>query len=48
MTETYKVEKPEEHGQWLVSARLDGLLSIMTPVYPDEETLALLLNQVRV
>lgn len=41
------MEPPRDRGQWLVPARKDGLLSIMTPVYPDNETMALLFNQVR-
>jgi hypothetical protein len=40
------MEQPQQRGQWLVSARLDGVMSIMTPVYPDDENLSLLLNQV--
>ncbi len=45
--EVYEMEAPQDRGQWLVSARRDGVLSIMTPVFPDPENLALLLNQVR-
>ena len=44
--EEYVMDQPQQRGQWLVSARLDGVLSIMTPVYPDDENLSLLLNQV--
>ena len=44
--EDYVMDPPKERGQWLVAARHDGLLSIMTPVYPDKATLQLLLNQV--
>lgn len=44
--EEYVMDEPQQRGQWLVSARLDGVLSIMTPVYPDDENLSLLLNQV--
>lgn len=44
--EEYEMDSPRQRGQWLVSARLDGVLSIMTPVYPDDENLSLLLNQV--
>lgn len=40
------MDPPKNRGQWLVSARFDGLLTIMTPIYPDEKNLALLLNQV--
>jgi hypothetical protein len=43
--EEYVMDQPQQRGQWLVSARLDGVLSIMTPVYPDDENLSLLLNQ---
>ncbi len=45
--EAYRMEPPRDRGQWLVPARKDGLLTIMTPVYPDNETMALLFNQVR-
>jgi hypothetical protein len=45
--EEYVMDQPQQRGQWLVSARLDGVLSIMTPVYPDDENLSLLLNQLR-
>ena len=38
--------EPTQPGQWLVPARKDGLMSIMTPVYPNNETLSLLSNQV--
>ena len=44
--EHYVMDPPKDRGQWLVAARHDGLLSIMTPVYPDQPTLQLLLNQV--
>ena len=37
----------DERGQVLAPARRDGLLTMMTPVFPDNETLALLHNQVR-
>jgi hypothetical protein len=45
--EVYKMQQPRKRGQWLVQARFDGLLTIMTPIWPDKENLALLLNQVR-
>ena len=45
--EHYEMEAPRDRSEtWLVDARRDGLLSIMTPVYPDNETMALLHNQV--
>lgn len=45
--EVYEMDTPRERReQWLVSGRRDGVLSIMTPVFPDPENLALLLNQV--
>ena len=40
-------EPRDERGQVLAPARRDGLLTMMTPVFPDNETLALLHNQVR-
>lgn len=46
MDEVYEMDVPRQRGQWLVSARRDGVLSIMTPVFPDEENLSLLRNQV--
>jgi hypothetical protein len=45
--DVYKMQQPRKRGQWLVQARFDGLLTIMTPIWPDKENLALLLNQVR-
>lgn len=45
--EVYEMDVPRQRDQWLVSARRDGVLSIMTPVFPDEENLSLLLNQVQ-
>lgn len=45
--EVYEMDVPRQRDQWLVSARRDGVLSIMTPVFPDEENLSLLLNQLR-
>lgn len=48
MGEQYEMQPPQDRSQpWLVNARKDGLLSIMTPVYPDNETMALLHNQLR-
>jgi hypothetical protein len=45
--EHYEMEAPQDRSEtWLVNARKDGLLSIMTPVYPDNETMSLLHNQV--
>ena len=42
-----EMQAPQDRSEtWLVDARRDGLLSIMTPVYPDNETMALLHNQV--
>ena len=47
MGEHYQMTAPQDRSEaWLVNARKDGLLSIMTPVYPDNETMALLHNQV--
>lgn len=46
MEEVYKMQQPRKGGQWLVQARTDGLLTVMTPIYPDKQNLALLLNQV--
>lgn len=43
--EVYKMQQPRKRSQWLVQARFDGLLTLMTPIYPDKENLALLLNQ---
>ncbi len=40
-------EPQDDRGQVLAPARRDGLLTIMTPVFPDKNTLALLHNQVR-
>lgn len=40
-------EPQDEHGQVLAGSLRDGLLTIMTPVFPDNQTLALLHNQVR-
>lgn len=37
----------DERGQALATSLRDGLLTIMTPVFPDNDTLALLHNQVR-
>ncbi len=39
-------EPRDDRDQVLAPARRDGLLTIMTPVFPDNETLALLHNQV--
>ncbi len=33
-------------GQWVVPARQDGLMSILTPILPDNQTLPMLHNQV--
>lgn len=47
MEEVYKMQQPRKGGRWLVQARTDGLLTVMTPIYPDKQNLALLLNQLR-
>jgi hypothetical protein len=46
LEDVYKMQQPRKRAQWLVQARFDGLLTLMTPIYPDKENLALLLNQV--
>jgi len=43
----YPMEEPKQRGQWLVPARQDGLMSILTPIYPDNATLSVLHNQLR-
>ena len=39
-------EPQDERGQVQAKSLQDGLLTIMTPVFPDNDTLALLHNQV--
>ncbi len=47
-TESPAMAQPrDERGQALATSLRDGLLTIMTPVFPDNDTLALLHNQVR-
>lgn len=43
----YNMSRLTRTGRWQVPARKDGLLSIMTPVFPDNATLSLLTNQLR-
>lgn len=38
--------EPEHRGQWVVPSRQDGLMSILTPIFPDNQTLPMLHNQV--
>lgn len=45
--EVYSMTPLDRKGQWRVAARKDGIMSIMTPVYPDNATLSLLSNQLR-